>query len=1464
MIGIAVLAALGSGSALVGGSSNDPGGGPWETRVRISAPRPAISVDPLREGATRVQIPEFGLLGLPGAVYLPVRSIRIAIPDGEGTVRIKLLRSHPERLEGLSLDSPETEEAHWGTAPRRAGPGPASSRKVSAAGRKGFVPPGIPIRMGDVGWLREQRFVEIIYTPVVAPRGGGQALFYGDVEVDVMVDGVAPEALSSDAAPEDPSFEAVYRRTFANYAQGRQLRARGGRLRSGRYWERYQSQTGFPVYKITVSADGIYRLTQPYLLDPNSGLAQGLAGADPRQFKLTNRGIEVPITVQGEGDGVFGSSDWIEFYGQRLDAPETKVNYDFPSFPDIYQYDDYGDRNVYWLSVDNVGTRARIPVRSAPPNGADPLLADFQETLHFEKDNLYQPTGGSDPFLMLPRLNSNSGSVVADPNNCSYNNTGVPNQSPGQYLGPDITNPADPNYCAVCRMSLPSINAGAAQSATLSVRLRGTTDDPNANPDHLAVLEVNDNPALTSVHCWDRNILTTQTKTLTHAQLTSTLDIRLEQPGLAATASTEQLAVDWVEVSYRRLFQAVSGGLRFTIPDATRRIAVASLPTGDPNQVSLYEITATAEPLDRFGGPAVAVPVRVTGGTLAGGGSNWTLTYNNNDDPNSTADRSYVVASTGSGGLRLPDSVVQDTASTLSDPAREADAIVIGDASLMDMSPSSPFMSYWDHRAAADGFAVEIVADSDIYDEFGFGIEHPEALRRFLEYAYVNWKGPTLDPNRPAPSFVTLVGDTTVDPKNILNRTVGPLPSDWANLLPAFIMYQENAILGFYSSDNYIAAFHGTDQFADVHLGRIPIRTAAEADTVFTKLLAYESPPAGAWRGKGLFITDEGKVPGEALEFERITNTIVDGYWQPVPPHSAVKLYYDDPAFNNGSNPTGFRNAMLSNMNSGVALMQYTGHGAFSIFGNDGFWDNDDVDALSPTGGKYFFSINENCLSGGFHFIGDDALSESFLKAPDKGSVAFFAPAGLSFAFIGEAINTEVYGEMFGPGRVRKFGELITSVRSLLNSLGSIVDQQSYTLVGDPTQSFTLPAPAPPSGFSATAGNAQVTLSWSPSTDPNAATLLYRATFPAGPYTLVTPAPVGGTFFVDPNVTNATAYYYQAASKDPEGYLGALTNLNSDCNTFNLPASGPDCVWARPLNPNPPTTPAGPFVYSDGSGVRLTVGWTMSPESDLASFIVRYGTTNGGPYPGEVTVGKTETTADVTGLTEGLTYYLRLSAKNTSGLESSPTAQLTGVPLKFIGEAPPAFIDDVEIFVTPGDATSLTLQWSHPSVDIYGAPTTLASFDIYRSNTPGFIPATANRIAVITNPSITTYKDTGAAAAPGNYYYVVGAKDARGFSSGLGRDLPDGVDDLELSLTGGGSLVRFDWTPVSTDVQGQPTSIAKYALYASGQPVARENVGSMVPLVDNITVNHVEVAVSPVHFYYTLIVVDTRGNKSPF
>ena len=77
-------------------------------------------------------------------------------------------------------------------------------------------------------------------------------------------------------------------------------------------WINYSQQ----YYKFQVAQTGIIRIDSTALA--NAGIP--ISSIDPRNLQLFARGVEQPIYIEGEGDGVFDGSDFIEFFGQYNDG----------------------------------------------------------------------------------------------------------------------------------------------------------------------------------------------------------------------------------------------------------------------------------------------------------------------------------------------------------------------------------------------------------------------------------------------------------------------------------------------------------------------------------------------------------------------------------------------------------------------------------------------------------------------------------------------------------------------------------------------------------------------------------------------------------------------------------------------------------------------------------------------------------------------------------------------------------------------------------------------------------------------------------------------------------------------------------------------------------------------------------------------------------------------------------------
>lgn len=142
-----------------------------------------------------------------------------------------------------------------------------------------------------------------------------------------------------------------------------------------------------------------------------------------------------------------------------------------------------------------------------------------------------------------------------------------------------------------------------------------------------------------------------------------------------------------------------------------------------------------------------------------------------------------------------------------------------------------------------------------------------------------------------------------------------------------------------------------------------------------------------------------------------------------------------------------------------------------------------------------------------------------------------------------------------------------------------------------------LAAPRHPEGLSATPGENQVRLQWTPPAllvdgSPPPGPLAYellRATSAGGPFQPLHPEPVAATQLIDRDVRNEQTYYYavRAVRSEPAG------RARSDLTAV---------VAATPVDLTPPSPPAHLVAVPSETAVRLA--WNASPEPDVAGYLV--------------------------------------------------------------------------------------------------------------------------------------------------------------------------------------------------------------------------------------------------------------------
>jgi fibronectin type 3 domain-containing protein len=179
----------------------------------------------------------------------------------------------------------------------------------------------------------------------------------------------------------------------------------------------------------------------------------------------------------------------------------------------------------------------------------------------------------------------------------------------------------------------------------------------------------------------------------------------------------------------------------------------------------------------------------------------------------------------------------------------------------------------------------------------------------------------------------------------------------------------------------------------------------------------------------------------------------------------------------------------------------------------------------------------------------------------------------------------------------------------------------------------TGPPPAP-TGLSASAGNAQVSLLWSATAGAGGYDVK-RALAANGTYTIIAGG-VTATNYVDGGLTNGTLYYYVVAATNSAG-------------------EGPNSAPASAM-PGIPAPPTG--LQATAFNAEVDLQWNTV--SNTTSYNVKRSTTNGGPYSILSSVVGSPVFAD-TSVANNTTYYYVVSAVNPYG-ESSNSAPANATP----------------------------------------------------------------------------------------------------------------------------------------------------------------------------------------------------------
>jgi hypothetical protein len=656
----------------------------------------------------------------------------------------------------------------------------------------------------------------------------------------------------------------------------------------------------------------------------------------------------------------------------------------------------YMTRNVYQLTYGGSAGGPRMTTRAVSPQPADPLATVMARTVRLERNKDYRS------LYPLP--------PGADRwfDNALFVNSAAPTASTTYTFEGEDAIVAEPG------------------NAVVRASLHGGTENVAA-PDQSVAVRLNSHAL--GVFQWDGSTPYLATATVSTALFDQTPNrITLE----AARAQLPNVALywispDWVETTYPARIRAAADRLYVeAIPDlAGQRLRVRA-EGWSSRAPRVYDVRDPNR------------PVQLTTVQASDAGSSWTVDFWD-QWPASAAAPSYFVATESA--LLAPLAVERGALPHLLSPANNVDYIAIVHASLADAI--QPLLD----RRAAEGLRVKKVDVQEIYDEFNGGRVDPEAIRTFLAYAYQQW-----NQGGPRPTYVLLVGDGHYDFKN-------HMATNLPNLIPPYLLHVD-PFLGETAVDNRYVSVDGPDDFLpEMHIGRIPAKSAADVTAYVAKVAAYEAAPAGAWQQRAVFVADNKDDP--AGNFHTLSD-LVRLNWLPEEYEDSAIYYRMDPDHDTGAE---MRAAIKAAMNHSAAYLQWFGHASQFRWGSVSMFDILDPATLAANA-QLPFTVHLGCWSG--YFIGiqgspiynrnEQSLGEVLVLTPGRGAVADLSPTGLHVGSALLELNRGLVKALFQDGIVRA-GAAVDASKLYVYQAGSsytdVIDTQ--VLFGDPALRLRIP-----------------------------------------------------------------------------------------------------------------------------------------------------------------------------------------------------------------------------------------------------------------------------------------------------------------------------------------------------------------------------------------------------------------------
>ncbi len=337
--------------------------------------------------------------------------------------------------------------------------------------------------------------------------------------------------------------------------------------------------------------------------------------------------------------------------------------------------------------------------------------------------------------------------------------------------------------------------------------------------------------------------------------------------------------------------------------------------------------------------------------------------------------------------------------------------------------------------------SIQLVDIEQVYNEFSSGGREVTAIRDFMKMLYDRASS-----NEQLPKYLCLFGDGSYDNKHTFSSNT--------NFIPTYQSDNSLSPTQSFVTDDFFGLLDdnegGHDGLVDIGIGRIPVKTKAEAASAIQKIRKYLSSEAfGDWRNRLCFIADDEDNNIHQKQADELTSIIKDKY----PVFNIEKIFldaYTQESSAGGQRYPGAKLAITNQIEKGVLVMNYTGHGGESGLAHERVITIDQINKWANNDKLPVF-MTATCEFSRFDNYEKTTAGELVFLNPQGGAIALFTTTRLVYASPNFQLNKNFYNYLFendiSTNNRFRLGDIM---RLTKNASGSGINKRNFTLLGDP------------------------------------------------------------------------------------------------------------------------------------------------------------------------------------------------------------------------------------------------------------------------------------------------------------------------------------------------------------------------------------------------------------------------------